>query len=249
MLLTRLKSETRAIHQKLHEVVDLHCLQDSLSTYQSSLLAYLQAIAPLEQVASRILAGQHSSDGSANLRLPATDFDKRLLKSSWLIGDLQHFGWDATELANWFATPEHADQRPFPSSLIQEFASQHLDAQQIDIQQLIATTGNYPAELTAVDRSTFTGICYVCEGMTLGSSRIYPLVASAHQLSEQKGARFFYAYGDAETAQQHWQQFRDWVDQQSLEEDRVVSAAVETFRWFETVLSNWKTSKPSVRHA
>ena len=88
--------------------------------------------------------------------------------------------------------------------------------------------------------ATIVGFSYVLEGMTLGATKMLPLVREKLGLKADSGARFFHGYG-LETGSM-WQQFRNWLPTLSVQEDKVIDAAVYCFSKFQAAFTEWKDS-------
>ena len=83
----------------------------------------------------------------------------------------------------------------------------------------------------------FFGILYVIEGSTLGGQQIAKALVSYHQLTPERGARFFYGYGNQSSSL--WEAFLPDLEtalQEEIEYVRAAKAAEQTFEAFLAVL-------------
>ena len=81
------------------------------------------------------------------------------------------------------------------------------------------------------------GILYVIEGSTLGGQQIAKALVSYHQLTPERGARFFYGYGNESSSL--WEAFLHDLEtalQEEIEFVRAAKAAEQTFEAFLAVL-------------
>jgi heme oxygenase len=81
------------------------------------------------------------------------------------------------------------------------------------------------------------GILYVIEGSTLGGQQIAKALVSYHQLTPERGARFFYGYGNQSSSL--WETFLHDLEtalQEEFEYVRAAKAAQQTFELFLAVL-------------
>lgn len=103
--------------------------------------------------------------------------------------------------------------------------------------------------LALTDEGRLLGALYTIEGSSLGGQVISRHLAAHHALSPDKGARFFYGYGDQ--TMPLWQQFDSFINAALTHEavrQRALQAARTTFATMEAVLDEYLArSQPASR--
>lgn len=86
------------------------------------------------------------------------------------------------------------------------------------------------------------GVLYVVEGSTLGAQFIARSLEKHHGLSQTKGGRFFYGYG--EETQKNWQDFIGFIEtiaNQPEQCPQALDSANQTFDYFNLMLKEYLT--------
>lgn len=209
-------------------------------------------------VVSSTASSSTSDAASAGVRDAATSEPKFDNKTAWLLSDLNYFGCSPENLCGlfdrdtceWLKQLSHRNtarpvDRAQSSNAMpwRSFTPQNIDV----IDALFSESESHrigpecygQAFDAPLDLADQVGMRYVLEGMTLGSTRIYPKIQSAHELDASSGLRFFRAYGELEDTQMRWAGFKTWAEQQDIDTTRAVAAATRTFHRFAAILGKW----------
>lgn len=260
--LSRLKTATGAVHQRLHQIVRLPRLTASHQEYRRALLGYLFAIAPLEALARQVIAsGQAPSIPS----LPDYDPAARMHKTDWLFRDLQYCGIDSGQVIQLFPdgfVTRYLDAVRQCSELPEDQKNRGQEVTKWRSAPAMLTAPGFPSGVSLLQgfpfpaslplnqqRDFLAAFQYVTEGMTMGSQLVYQALHRDLGMTSETGARFFYAYGDQDTSRQNWDRCRQWLESQPLNELAVIQIAIQIFVWFETALSLWLMPDTSPCHA
>lgn len=214
-LMEQLRIETREQHLRLHEVVDLARLTSSVKDYIAGLSGFFCAVAPAEESVLRLLAKFHKTGQ------PCDNWPVRTQKTQWLRNDLQWLG-------AWKTDEPDQQRRQWSSTETAVGLAKAYRAEDLGTIDWLRSAGSERDEGQVPE---LVGRAYVLEGMTLGATRIAPLVRESLGLDENSGARFFHAYGS--DVGMMWRKFGDWVEHLAVEPDIAVAAARRTFSYFE----------------